>query len=239
MKDIIIKKRKRKQLKKRQPYHSARQIGGVYWVVRKRQIVACVRHYIRRRSAQIRREFIRLRSAVLGTDGQAGRREYRWSFSRNFDRPKDNFVQPAFYGRHGNGIYDYLRLLYARIGVPYCPHCGLEITKTTVDQICDRVMSLPQGTKLQILAPIVRGRKGEYAKQFEQLKRQGFMRVVVDGNSYTLDEEIKLEKNIKHNISVVVDRLVVKAEMNTRLSDSVETALKLAEGFGCGVRKRR
>ena len=128
-------------------------------------------------------------------------------------------------------IYDYLRLLYARIGVPYCPHCGLEITKTTVDQICDRVMSLPQGTKLQILAPIVRGRKGEYAKQFEQLKRQGFMRVVVDGNSYTLDEEIKLEKNIKHNISVVVDRLVVKAEMNTRLSDSVETALKLAEGL--------
>ncbi len=128
-------------------------------------------------------------------------------------------------------IYDYLRLLYARIGVPYCPHCGLEITKTTVDQICDRVMSLPQGTKLQILAPIVRGRKGEYAKQFEQLKRQGFMRVVVDGNSYTLDEEIKLEKNVKHNISVVVDRLVVKAEMNTRLSDSVETALKLAEGL--------
>ena len=128
-------------------------------------------------------------------------------------------------------IYDYLRLLYARIGVPYCPHCGLEITKTTVDQICDRVMSLPQGTKLQILAPIVRGRKGEYAKQFEQLKRQGFMRVVVDGNSYTLDEEIKLDKNVKHNISVVVDRLVVKAEMNTRLSDSVETALKLAEGL--------
>ena len=128
-------------------------------------------------------------------------------------------------------IYDYLRLLYARIGVPYCPHCGLEITKTTVDQICDRVMSLPQGTKLQILAPIVRGRKGEYAKQFDQLKRQGFMRVIVDGNAYTLDEEIKLEKNNKHNISVVIDRLIVKPEMNTRLSDSVETALKLADGL--------
>ncbi len=128
-------------------------------------------------------------------------------------------------------IYDYLRLLYARIGIPYCPHCGLEITKTTVDQICDRVMTLPGGTKLQILAPIVRGRKGEFAKQFEQLKRQGFMRVIVDGNMYTLDEEIKLEKNNKHNISVVIDRLVVKAEMNTRLSDSIETALKLAEGL--------
>ncbi|MCX4286126.1 MAG: ABC-ATPase UvrA, partial [Clostridia bacterium] len=94
-----------------------------------------------------------------------------------------------------------------------------------------RVMTLPGGTKLQILAPIVRGRKGEFAKQFEQLKRQGFMRVIVDGNMYTLDEEIKLEKNNKHNISVVIDRLVVKAEMNTRLSDSIETALKLAEGL--------
>ena len=127
-------------------------------------------------------------------------------------------------------IYDYLRLLYARIGVPYCPHCELEITKTSVDQICDRVMTLPEGTKLQILAPIVRGRKGEYSKQFEQLKRQGFVRVIVDGNMYTLDEEIKLEKNNKHNISVVIDRLVVRAEMNTRLSDSIETALKLANG---------
>lgn len=128
-------------------------------------------------------------------------------------------------------IYDYLRLLFARIGVPYCPHCGLEITKTSVDQICDRVMTMPEGTKLQILAPIVRGRKGEYSKQFEQLKRQGFVRVIVDGNMYTLDEEIKLEKNNKHNISVVIDRLVVKAEMNTRLSDSIETALKLADGL--------
>lgn len=128
-------------------------------------------------------------------------------------------------------IYDYLRLLYARIGVPYCPHCGLEITKTGVDQICDRVMTFPEGTKLQILAPIVRGRKGEFVKQLEQLKRQGFIRVIVDGNMYTLDEEIKLEKNIKHTICVVVDRLVVKAEMSTRLTDSVETALKLADGL--------
>ena len=103
MKDIIIKNAKENNLKSVSLTIPRDKIGGVYWVVRKRQIVACVRHYIRRRSAQIRREFIRLRSAVLGTDGQAGRREYRWSFSRNFDRPKDNFVQPAFYGRHGNG----------------------------------------------------------------------------------------------------------------------------------------
>lgn len=128
-------------------------------------------------------------------------------------------------------IYDYLRLLFARVGTPYCPHCGQEIKKTGVDQICDRVAAYPVGTKLQILAPVVRGRKGEFTKLFEQLKKQGFVRVIVDGNQYTLDEEIKLEKNIKHNISVVVDRLVVKDEMNSRLAESVETALKLADGL--------
>lgn len=128
-------------------------------------------------------------------------------------------------------IYDYLRLLFARVGTPYCPHCGHEIKKTGVDQICDRVAAYPVGTKLQILAPVVRGRKGEFTKLFEQLKKQGFVRVIVDGNPYTLDEEIKLEKNIKHNISVVVDRLVVKDEMNSRLAESVETALKLADGL--------
>lgn len=128
-------------------------------------------------------------------------------------------------------IYDYLRLLFARVGTPYCPHCGHEIKKTGVDQICDRVAAYPVGTKLQILAPVVRGRKGEFTKLFDQLKKQGFVRVIVDGNPYTLDEEIKLEKNIKHNISVVVDRLVVKDEMNSRLAESVETALKLADGL--------
>ncbi|MGN1066502.1 MAG: excinuclease ABC subunit UvrA, partial [Candidatus Fimimonas sp.] len=128
-------------------------------------------------------------------------------------------------------IYDYLRLLFARIGVPYCPHCGVEISKTSVDQICDRVMSLPQGTKLQILAPVVRGRKGEFQKLFDQLKKQGFVRVIVDGQLRTLDEDIPLVKNNKHNVSVVVDRLIVKEDMNTRLSDSVEAALKLADGL--------
>lgn len=128
-------------------------------------------------------------------------------------------------------IYDYLRLLFARVGIPFCPHCGIEIQKTTVDQICDRVVGLPKGTKLQILAPVVRGRKGEFQKLFDQLKRQGYVRVVVDGELHTLDEEIKLVKNNKHNISVVIDRLVVRDDMNTRLSDSVEAALKLADGL--------
>ncbi len=128
-------------------------------------------------------------------------------------------------------IYDYLRLLYARAGTPYCPHCGIEIKRTTVDQISDRVAELPEGERIQVLAPIVRGRKGEFAKQFEQLKKSGFVRVIVDGVAHTLDENIKLEKNIKHSISVVVDRLVVKPEMHQRLSDSIETALKLADGL--------
>lgn len=128
-------------------------------------------------------------------------------------------------------IYDYLRLLFARIGTPYCPNCGLEIAKTTVDQICDRVMMLKEGTRLLILSPVVRGRKGEFQKLFEQLKRQGFVRVMVDGEQHTLDEEIKLVKNSKHDISVVVDRLIVKPDMTSRLSDSIEAALKLADGL--------
>ncbi len=128
-------------------------------------------------------------------------------------------------------IYDYLRLLYARVGTPYCPTCGIEITKTTVDQICDRVMELADSTRLQILAPVVRGRKGEHAKVFDSLKKGGFVRVIVDNQLYTLDQEIRLEKNNKHNISVVVDRLVVNADMQQRLTDSLETALKLADGL--------
>lgn len=128
-------------------------------------------------------------------------------------------------------IYDYLRLLYARVGTPYCPNCGCEIKRTTVDQICDKVMAMPEQSKIMILAPVVRGRKGEYSKLFEQLKKSGYSRVNVDGIQYTLEDEIKPEKNKKHNISVVVDRLIVRPEMGTRLSDSVETALKLAEGL--------
>jgi len=128
-------------------------------------------------------------------------------------------------------IYDYFRLLYARIGIPHCPQCGKEIKKQTVDQMVDEIMSLPQGTKIQLLAPVVRGRKGEHTKLFEQAKRSGYVRVRVDGNMYELTEEIKLEKNNKHNIEIIVDRLVVKNGIEKRLSDSVENVLKLAEGL--------
>lgn len=127
-------------------------------------------------------------------------------------------------------IYDYLRLLYARVGTPHCPKCGREIERQTVDQICDKIMER-DGAKLQLLAPIVRGRKGEYRKELEQLKRAGYVRVRVDGNNYTLDEEITLDKNIKHTISVVVDRIVVKDGAERRISDAIETAIKLSEGL--------
>ena len=128
-------------------------------------------------------------------------------------------------------IYDYLRLLYARIGVPHCPKCGKEIKSVSVDQIIEKIVDRPKGTKVLILAPIARGRKGEYVKQLESLRKDGYMRVKIDGEIRMLDEEIKLDKNIKHTISVVVDRLVIKEDMNRRLTDSVETALRLAEGL--------
>ena len=128
-------------------------------------------------------------------------------------------------------IYDYLRLLYARIGIPHCPRCGKEIKKQTVDQMVDHIMSLPERTKLQLLAPVVRGRKGTHVKLLEQAKRSGFVRVQIDGNLYELSEEIKLDKNIKHNIEIIVDRLVVKQGIEKRLADSIETVLDLAEGL--------
>lgn len=128
-------------------------------------------------------------------------------------------------------IYDYIRLLYARIGTPYCPNCGKEITRQTVDQIADRITALGDGAKVQILAPVVRSRKGEYRAQFESYKKQGFVRVRVDGENRTLDEDIVLDKQIKHNISVVVDRIVIKDNIQQRLYDSLETAIKLADGL--------
>ena len=128
-------------------------------------------------------------------------------------------------------IYDYFRLLYARIGIPHCPKCGKEIKKQTVDQMVDHIMSLPERTKLQLLAPVVRGRKGTHVKLLDQAKRSGYVRVLIDGNLYELSEEIKLDKNIKHNIEIVVDRLVVKPGIEKRLSDSIETVLDLADGL--------
>lgn len=128
-------------------------------------------------------------------------------------------------------IYDYFRLLYARIGIPHCPKCGREIKKQSVDQMVDHIMALEEGSKIQLLAPVVRGRKGEHVKVFERAKRSGYVRVRVDGNLYELSEEIKLDKNIKHSIEIVVDRLVVKPGIERRLSDSLETVLELSEGL--------
>ena len=128
-------------------------------------------------------------------------------------------------------IYDYFRLLYARIGIPHCPDCGREISRQTVDQMVDQIMALPEGSKIQLLAPVVRGRKGEHAKVLERAKRSGYVRVRVDGSIYELSEEIKLEKNIKHNIEIVVDRLVVKPGIEKRMTDSVENVLELTDGL--------
>ncbi|MBR4419778.1 MAG: hypothetical protein IKT32_02760, partial [Clostridia bacterium] len=128
-------------------------------------------------------------------------------------------------------IYDYFRLLYARIGVPHCPQCGKEIRRQTVDEICDKVMAMGEGARIFICAPVVRGRKGEFKKELESYKKSGYVRVEIDGSLYDFEEEIKLDKNIKHTISVVIDRLIVKDGIQKRLSDSLENAIKLANGL--------
>ena len=128
-------------------------------------------------------------------------------------------------------IYDYMRLLYARVGIPHCPKCGREIHKQTIDQMVDQIMAMPERTRLQLLAPVVRGRKGEHVKVLEQARKSGYMRVRIDGNLYELSEEIHLEKNIKHNIEIVVDRLVVKEGIENRLTDSIETVMALSGGL--------
>ena len=128
-------------------------------------------------------------------------------------------------------IYDYLRLLYARIGVPHCPVCGRVIAQQSIDQMVDTIMALPEGTRLQLLAPIVRGRKGQYAKELESARKSGFVRVRVDGSMYELTEEIKLDKNKKHNIEIVVDRIIVKDGIQSRITDSLETVFRLTDGL--------
>ena len=128
-------------------------------------------------------------------------------------------------------IYDYLRLLFARVGVPHCPECGREIKKQTVDDIVDKILAMPEGTKIQLLSPVVRGQKGEHQKVFESARKSGYVRARVDGNVYDLSEKITLEKNKRHDIGIVVDRLVVKESIRSRLADSVETASNLAEGL--------
>ena len=128
-------------------------------------------------------------------------------------------------------IYDYLRLLYARVGIPHCPKCGRVIEKQTIDQMVDTLMELPERTKIQLLAPIVRGRKGEHVKILNDARKSGYVRVRIDDHLYDLSEEIKLEKNKKHNIEIVVDRLMIKEGIEQRLSDSIETVLRLSDGL--------
>ena len=128
-------------------------------------------------------------------------------------------------------IYDYFRLLYARVGIPHCPVCGKVISKQTVDQMADQIMALPERTKIQLLAPVVRGRKGTHQKLFEQARRSGYVRVQVDGSVYELTENITLDKNKKHNIEIVVDRLIVKEGIERRLVDSIENVLNLSDGL--------
>ncbi|MBR6635073.1 MAG: excinuclease ABC subunit UvrA, partial [Clostridia bacterium] len=128
-------------------------------------------------------------------------------------------------------IYDYLRLLFARVGVPHCPECGREIKKQTVDDIVDKILEMPEGTKIQLLSPVVRGQKGEHKKIFENAQKSGYVRARVDGNVYDLSEKIALDKNKRHDIEIVVDRLVVKESIRSRLADSVETASGLSEGL--------
>ena len=128
-------------------------------------------------------------------------------------------------------IYDYFRLLYARVGIPHCPKCGKEIKRQTVDQICDEIMKLEKGTRLQLLAPVVRGRKGEHIKVLESARKSGYVRVVVDGHIYELSEDIKLEKNKKHDIEIMVDRLVVREGIEKRLTDSIENVMRLSDGL--------
>ena len=128
-------------------------------------------------------------------------------------------------------IYDYLRLLWARVGTPHCPHCGKEIRRQTVDQIIDQILALPEGTRIQVMAPVIRGKKGEHAKVFEDARKSGYVRVRVDGNLYDLSETIELDKNKKHRIEIIVDRLVMKPDIRRRLTDSIETASSLTGGL--------
>ena len=128
-------------------------------------------------------------------------------------------------------IYDYLRLLWARVGTPHCPKCGKEIHRQTVDQIVDQILAMPEGTRFLVLAPVIRGKKGEHVKVFEDARKSGYARVRVDGNLYELTEKIELNRNQKHNIEIVVDRLVIRSDMTRRLTDSVETASALSGGL--------
>lgn len=157
--------------------------------------------------------------------------KHRGTFACNINRSENYFKESPFNGRYGYGNLRLSPPLYARIGVPHCTVCGREIRQQTVDQIVDKIMTYETGTKIQVMAPVVRGRKGEHAKVLDSAGKSGYVRARVDGIIYDLSENIPIEKNKKHNIEIIVDRLVIKPEIASRLSDSIETASKLGGGL--------
>ncbi len=169
---------------------------------------------------------------VPGTDGEAGCGEHRRAVAAAISKDqKSTNRNPRSTVGTVTEIYDYMRLLYARVGIPHCPKCGKEIHKQSIDQMVDHIMQMPERTKIQLLAPVVRGRKGEHVKVLDQARKSGYVRVRIDGNLYELSEDIRLDKNIKHNIEVVVDRLIVKEGIEKRLTDSIETVMALSGGL--------
>ena len=172
-----------------------------------------------------------LRADVSRAEGKARRGLHRRPLPRHLHRSENDLAESAFDGGYGDGDLRLSAPLWARVGTPHCPNCGKEIKQQTIDQIVDQVMALGEGTRIQVMAPVIRGKKGEYAKIFEDARKSGYVRVRVDGSMYDLSEEIKLEKNIKHSIEVVVDRLILKPDVVHRLSDSAETAAALSGGL--------
>ena len=219
----------------------ARQPDGDHRPVRLRQILAGLRHHLCRGPAPLRREPVRLCPPVPGADGQAGRGQHRGPVAR---RSRSSRRPPAATRARTVGtvteIHDYMRLLWARVGVPYSPATGLPIEAQTVSQMVDRVMAMPEGTRLLLLAPVVRDRKGEYRKELAELQRRGFTRVKVDGTLYEIGEVPALNRKTKHEIEAVVDRVVVRDGIEPRLADSFETALGAGRRHRlCRDRRRR
>ena len=181
------------------------------------------RRYMESLSSYARQFLVRWKKPEVGEHSKASPPRFRLT--------KEHQPEPALHRGTVTEIYDYLRLLYARIGIPHCPNCGREVQRQTIDQMVDQLLALPEKTRVQILAPVVRGKKGRHEKVLEKAKRSGYVRVRVDGNQYELSEEIVLDKNIKHNIEIVVDRISIRDGIQQRLTDSLEAALALADGL--------
>ena len=229
---IVIRGAREHNLKKYRCGNSPRQTGGPHRAQRFGQELARLRHYLCRRAAPVCREpFLLCPDVFSGQMEKPDVDEIQGLSPAISIDQKTTSKNPRSTVGTVTEIYDYLRLLWARIGIPHCPHCGREIRQQTIDQIVDQVLSWPEGARIQILAPVVRSRKGEHVKVFEDARKAGYVRVRVDGSVYDLSEDIKLDKNKKHNIEVVVDRLVVRPDSARRLTDSAETAAGLSGGL--------